>query len=267
MQNIFNDAYFPRIVPVAVHNPEANLESHPLVKKVRAFLAECAKPAPAVALPPRTHAFFLLDASGSMVTDKDVTIAGFNQQVDVVQEMAKEVGDTTVSLMTFSSTVEVRSQYRPVESLQKLTALTYRPQGGTALFDALGAAMEQAMAAPGATEANTAALIASFTDGDERDSRYCGAAVIAHCIKLLEGTGRFTFTLMGPNTHLETMGDVLKISKGNISGFDVSSRFDKARAFQAMSGATETYMTLRSKGVMASSALYAAPQPNSDPLG
>jgi uncharacterized protein YegL len=213
---------------------------------------------------PRTHVFFVLDASSSMLAGKAMTLAGYNQQVDIVREQAKDAGATSVSLLVFSHEVQSLYAYQEVDKLEHLTDATYRPNGSTALLDALGAAIRAALAAPGIADESCAVLVALFTDGEENASRLYTGPALSECVKALQETGRFTFTLMGPKEHLNDLASLLSIARGNIAGFDASSLADRGRAMGTMAQATSTYMSLRSAGVASSANLY-SPPPEEDP--
>lgn len=204
----------------------------------------------------KTHAIFVLDDSGSMRMDKQTTIDGYNQQVDILKSMADSGGETTVSLIMFSDILTLCYEGRSVDSLEKLTGETYCPDGWTALLDACGAAIACALRTPGVGEADTAILVSVFTDGAENSSKRCRPSHIAECIELLEGTGRFTFTLMGPREHLSDMANMLHIGEGNVAGFDANSSQSRIDAFSIMGAATSTYFTLRSQGATQIANLY-----------
>ncbi len=261
-------ALAPSIVPVKV---STDVESHPLVVKVRRFVEQAARAGAAPAVPvatasvSRTHAYFILDASGSMRRDKDVTVVGYNQQVDTVRESAALGGETSVSLLVFADEVGVSYLHQPVSHLVSMTEQSYRPDGNTALMDALGAAIERALDAPGSLESTCAFLFQAFTDGEENASKVCSPEVIARCVQLLETTGRFTFTLIGPREQLNSMADMLSLAKGNVQGCDPTSRLEKAGAFASMQGATSRYFSMRSAGVTASACLYVEPPEGETP--
>lgn len=76
---------------------------------------------------------FLLDKSGSMESQLDDTIGGFNA---FVREQIPLGGD--LSLYTFSDDVKCEYSDKSIEEVPLLTKETYVPGGSTALFDAMG---------------------------------------------------------------------------------------------------------------------------------
>ncbi len=75
---------------------------------------------------PKTLVLMILDESTSMQTGMSVTMSGFNEQVDVIRQGAKDVGNTDVSLVTFASNVKTVFAHCPAESLEKLNSENYR---------------------------------------------------------------------------------------------------------------------------------------------
>ncbi|KWU23342.1 vWA domain-containing protein [Burkholderia cenocepacia] len=205
-----------------------------------------------------THAGLILDASSSMYAHRVTALRGFNAQVDVVKEGAKQAGRTFVSLNVFASAPSQVLSAVDADKLEPLAEHLYQPNGNTALYDAIGDTVALLLSQPGANDPNTAFLVAAFTDGGENwSSRYTGT-LLKDLITRLEATGRWTFTLMGPKGGAEEMAGVLNIAKGNVAAFDPSKSESVVGAFQAMAGASESYMTMRSMGLCASNALYSS---------
>jgi hypothetical protein len=221
-------------------------------------VAECAAERNRTAVSEQvTHAGLILDASTSMAPHRVTALKGFNAQVDVVKEGAKQAGNTFVSLNVFASAPSQVLSAVSADKLQPLAENMYNPNGNTALYDAIGDTVALLLSQPGADNPNTAFLVAAFTDGGENCStRYTGS-MLKDLITRLEATGRWTFTLMGPKGGAEEMAGVLNISRGNVAAFDPSKSESVVGAFQAMAGASESYMSMRSTGVCASNALYA----------
>lgn len=204
-----------------------------------------------------THAGLVLDKSWSMRQHRNTVLAGFNAQVDVVQEGARAAGRTHVSLNVFADTSEQLMSAVPVSMLKKMGEGDYNPDGNTALYDAIGDTIALLLRQPGADDPNTAFLVAAFTDGDENASRRYTGQLLRDLIVRLEATGRWTFTLMGPRGGAEKMAGSLNIARGNVASFDPQRAESVVGAFSAMASASESYMSMRSMGLTASNALYA----------
>jgi hypothetical protein len=240
-----------------VSSPRPADEEHPLFKRIKERMSAIGLGQRNALAPKRTHMLFLLDQSLSMLRGRDVTMAGFNDQVAMVTEQHAGLGDATVSLLLFNDSVTTRYAFAHPSRLERLSEATYRPHNDTALYDALGQSMDLLSQAEGFAEENTAFFVSVFTDGDENASRHCGGTLISKLITMLEATGRVTFAFMGPREGLKSIADVLALAPGNIAGYDPSSIAGRTEAFNSMSSATATYMMLRSQGMSATRNLYA----------
>lgn len=212
-----------------------------------------------------TQIAFVLDCSSSMQKDKEVTVVGFNKQVETVREGAHLAGETRFSEVHFGSTVEIRCLSAALDELKPLTMTDYVTEGWTALYDALGDTISALLATEGINSPKTAVLVTAFTDGDDNLSRMYGTSILKAVIQRLEATGRWTFVLVGPNNSVSALARNLAVQPENIAGFDVTDRTDKLKAFDKISGASASYMAMRSMGLTQSTCLYA--EPESSPKG
>lgn len=206
---------------------------------------------------PLTNVAFVLDKSGSMKHGKEVTIEGFNSQVDVVRKGAKDAGKTQFTEVHFGDEVEIRRVAAGVESMTKLDNESYSPDGSTALYDALGDTIAALLQTAGINEAATATLVTLFTDGGENCSWRYAPHELSELIKRLEATGRWTFALVGPRNSVTALADLLAVSKSNVRGYDPASVQERAGAFAAMASASTSYMSMRSVGATQVMGLYA----------
>lgn len=204
----------------------------------------------------RTHFILLLDQSTSMLNGKTLTLAGFNQQVQVIRANAADAGQITVSVVLFDTQVKPLFVGMPLTSLKELTEASYLPNGGTALYDATGSVLEIAMALPGANDPSTAVFVQVLTDGEDLNSQHVSGKAVGACVKRLTETGRFTFALMGPQEHLNDLANVLSLDRGNVDGFDPLSIKSRASSVDAMAGSMQSYMSSRSTGATAVNNLY-----------
>lgn len=205
---------------------------------------------------PLTYAAMVLDESTSMHKHRESALEGFNAQVSVIKEGAKQAGKTNVSLTLFNTVTRPVMVARPVEELRTLRPDEYSPSGSTALYDAIGETLESLLEQPFIESSTTAILVAIFTDGEENmSSRYDGKT-LKELVSRLEATGRWTFTLMGPHGSSLELASVLSIQSGNVAMFNPSDVGSTRTAFAEMTKAAGSYMALRSKGVTASACLY-----------
>jgi uncharacterized protein with von Willebrand factor type A (vWA) domain len=139
----------------------------------------------------------VVDESGSMGYVQATTISSFDEFLTTLKETP---GDLRVSLTIFDD--EVRHPYEE-EYLANAKGLgdpsvAYNALsgGGTALYDAFGAAIERH--ARRAAEA-TLIIMVVITDGDDTSSREWNAGSIKAEVDKKKATGKWRFIWMGPN--------------------------------------------------------------------
>jgi uncharacterized protein YegL len=197
----------------------------------------------------KTYVGIVLDASGSMSFGKSETISSFNEQLQTIQNGAKQIqGETLVSFLSFSNEATILANNAPVGDVKPISNETYQPNGGTALYDTVWQAIDMIEANEGSREADSAILMVIFTDGDENASRKISGSQLSSRIETLEATGRWTFTLVGPKESISVMADTMKMKSGNVRGYDVNSIQEKSLVGAAMSASTMSYFSSRSEG-------------------
>jgi len=195
----------------------------------------------------KTYIALILDSSGSMASIKGETINHFNEQIE---QIAKDsVGlDTSVSLATFNSEVDIKFFNNPVNDLKPLTLKTYFPNGYTSLYDAVGITVDRLLAeCKDIKKKDTAVLVVILSDGQENSSQKYTIEDIAERIQELQNTKRWTFTYLGANQDLSKIEQQLHIPAGNISAF-VANTAGMAAATNLSVGSSQSYMTSRRLG-------------------
>ncbi len=126
----------------------------------------------------------IFDESGSMQSCKGAALAGFNHYLATLQ---REPAETRFTLTLFNSQkTEVRHRGVPVSAVQGLGVETYRPDGGTPLYDAIGRTLSLAkQEAP--SEAKKLCVI--LTDGKENASQEYSRRQVFDLIKRHEQQG------------------------------------------------------------------------------
>lgn len=203
----------------------------------------------------RTYIAIVLDKSGSMNDIKDATIKGFNSQVDSIVKEA--VGKVYLSLITFSSQVEPVFINQPPSYLTKLTRENYRPNGWTALYDAVGHAINR-LDYTAEDVGNAAFLVIIVSDGGENYSKEFKYTLPA-MIKRKQQTGRWTFVYVGSNQDLAQVSQLLYIPVQNTYTFE-STPIGTANAFAASSNSMGNYFNDRKKGLTSSSSYFSGAQ-------
>src|SRR5688572_9245897 len=83
----------------------------------------------------KTLITFVVDESGSMVPKKNEVISGFNDYL--VSQKRNSSDDASITLIKFNGLVTSVYERKPLLEAPELTALTYNPNGWTALYDAI----------------------------------------------------------------------------------------------------------------------------------
>lgn len=207
---------------------------------------------------PLTNVAFVLDRSSSMELGKATTIEGFNAQVKVVRDGAKEAGETTFTEVFFGSTVSVNRVAGAVEDIPELTDENYLPSGMTALYDALGDTIAALLETRRMDSPATATLVTLFTDGGENSSFRYDAHTLSELVKRLEATGRWTFALVGPTNGVSQLADLLSVKRSNVAGYNPNSVQERHQAFGMMASASTSYMSMRSNGFTQAADLFSS---------
>lgn len=76
-----------------------------------------------------------MDESGSMISKKKDVIVGFN---DFLKEQQEIEADTASAIfIKFNNVVSIQNDCTPIGDVPALTESSYKPDGSTALFDAI----------------------------------------------------------------------------------------------------------------------------------
>lgn len=202
----------------------------------------------------KTRIALVLDSSGSMQTIRKEALDMFNQQVRAIKKGAAEV-DTKVSLAVFESGVRTMFFNEDVKKLKELALESYNPEGGTAMYDAVGGAIDALSFLPEASDENTSFLVVIVSDGEENQSKKYNQYDIQKRILALQATGRWTFSYLGANQDLSKITENLGILRGNTFAF-VASAAGVGLASSSNVAATTNYMNTRSMGVKSVSNFY-----------
>lgn len=110
-----------------------------------------------------TSIYFLIDKSGSMSSRIDDVLKGFN---DFVCEQ-RDVHDSRLSLYTFNDFFSNIFEDVDIRKVNDLTRLDYRPEGTTALLDAMVCVLHKIPS----TDNGRKRVFIVLTDGEENSSR------------------------------------------------------------------------------------------------
>lgn len=113
---------------------------------------------------------FVLDQSGSMMPVTDATCEGFNEFK--TNQKAQE-GESLMTLTLFNTSFDTRFVGRHLSEVPDLglTTNSYRPSGGTALFDAVGQSIKETEKWATKNNWTGRVMVVTLTDGQENSSR------------------------------------------------------------------------------------------------
>ena len=194
---------------------------------------------------------FILDSSGSMRTDRVNTVNLFNRQVATVRTLAITYPEQQflTGLTAFNHHIDPIMRETPVHKLTELGLDRYRPDGYTALYDAIGYSVsgikERYGKAIGDGEMSVVVII--LTDGQENASTRYDKRMIAAMIDELQATGSWTFTILGVDFDITDVSEDMNIDKQ--SAFNYSkSEFQYCAA--DMQKSLMSYAQNKSKGII-----------------
>lgn len=200
----------------------------------------------------KTHVGLILDRSGSMETNLNETITGFNEQIAGLREVTDH--EVRVTFTVFGTKADVRYVDRPLDEVSDLTKETYVPSGWTALYDAVGTTI---MNIEDGTliEEGDAVLIMVFSDGAENSSKEYTPESLAAVINRLQETGKWTFTYLGSNQDLATIARTLNVPSGNLCSYSATPTGTKSAHAVAKCSA-KRYFADRSEGATKVDSFY-----------
>jgi len=165
---------------------------------------------------------FILDQSTSMGRMQEEAIAGFNEYV---AEQKKVKGKAKLTLVLFDSKYQVVHDQVDINDVPLLTSSVYRPQGMTALQDAIGRTIY--------TYKDTAkkgekTFVTILTDGYENVSKeYEGEAgrnAVMKLIKEVQDELKWEVMFTGAGIQVTSFATGLGIKGSKIASFDLSGK-------------------------------------------
>ncbi len=196
----------------------------------------------------------VLDRSSSMESIKAETISGTNEQFSALRD-SDDAANTFVAFFSFNQEVtpvfkndDGSPKLVPCDSLEDISAADYFPSGMTAMYDAVGDAIEFFSA-----EAKKAddVLIVVISDGVENKSSRFTSEQISGQVKELQDSG-WNFTYIGANQDLTQVAAQLGFHEGNMMAFDANSA-GTIQMSSAVSGAIRSYTHCRSEALASGS--------------
>jgi uncharacterized protein YegL len=192
--------------------------------------------------PKRLYCALVLDESGSMSGLRQATLDGANAWL---ADQRKDGPEDLLTLVTFDAPQDptkprVRVLYDgvPLKEVVDLTLANYNPDGGTPLFDALGATISRIEGDPRATDRSV--VIVVMTDGLENASVEYNREAIAHKVEQKERDG-WTLMYLGANQDAKAVAQAMSFD----SNFAVTYAPTSAGAGIAYEASSESVSAVR----------------------
>lgn len=202
---------------------------------------------------PKTYIAIILDKSGSMYGREQFAINSFNEQVQVAR--AAENQDIKITLTEFNHDVNIKVYNQDVGSAKEILLEEYKPNGGTALNDAIGYTVGKLRQEPDIEEEHVSVLVIVISDGYENSSKEYKHHNIKDLIGSLEATNHWTFTYIGTNdVKLSDIQATYGFEIMNMTGSAAFASMDS----QNVSTATTSYLGARGQGMTRASSFYTA---------
>jgi len=179
---------------------------------------------------------FVLDESGSMSTGKEAVVSGMNEQIQTLRSKFKDSqAEVVVSFVKFADNIISLYEGKGLDDLKEFETHAYKPNGSTALYDAVGYTLDQMERMDGINDESSSALMVIVTDGEENASKHFNSKQIAERVQSLNNTKRWTITYLGPNSvDLSKVKQNISTSFGNMYSADLSSSKGYQVAFRSV---------------------------------
>jgi uncharacterized protein YegL len=192
---------------------------------------------------------FIVDQSGSMAGLENQTMEGFNTQLRTIQQLKMEFPNQEYlcSLTFFNQHIQDPIKFGQVENIQPLSQENYIPNGTTALLDAIGKSIYAIKNKYGKdiAEDKMSIVLVIITDGHENSSRMYSYHDVAHLIKELDESGKWTFSFLGADFDAIHTSHMLNIRRENVMNF---SKGDYSEMMGDVSNSIRHYAMEKSTG-------------------
>ncbi len=156
----------------------------------------------------------ILDRSGSMTPLREVAVQGYNETLDVIRNAQQQYNleqQNLVTLTLFNHFVTDVYDCDTVQDLPNLLMQDYRPDGMTAMFDAIGLSLSKLQRKLNKLE-NATAVVTIISDGLENASHIYSLGRVAKLIDSMKNQG-VMFVFMGTNQNVQQVASALHIDE------------------------------------------------------
>lgn len=150
-----------------------------------------------------------------MESIKESTIANFNQYVKSLKK--DKANDYRMTLTSFDNISMRNFTSLPLEDVPLLNDQTYKPMGGTALYDAVCKTIREV------NDEGAKVITIILTDGEENASHEYDQTHMKILIEEKTKKGNWTFVYLGANQDSYAVAQKFSIPQFNIANFTASS--------------------------------------------
>ena len=197
----------------------------------------------------RTIYHLIVDRSGSMSDCIEATINGYNEQLNRIRAMQTEFPDQDIrmGLTMFNTHIDMQAVAKDLKNATTLSRNNYVPDGGTALYDAIGQSVLHLEESFGRqSDIPATFVIVVLTDGYENSSNLFNLQQIRSLIERLEATEKWTFSFIGATLDAVEVAQTMAIKANNSYSFEKESM--KAEVWDKLSDSMKVYFNKKSRG-------------------
>ena len=197
----------------------------------------------------RTIYHLIVDRSGSMSDCIEATINGYNEQLNRIRAMQTEFPDQDIrmGLTMFNTHIDMQAVAKDLKNATPLSRKNYVPDGGTALYDAIGQSVLHLEESFGRqSDIPATFVIVVLTDGYENSSNLFNLQQIRSLIERLEATEKWTFSFIGATLDAVEVAQTMAIKANNSYSFEKESM--KAEVWDKLSNSMQVYFNKKSRG-------------------
>lgn len=187
-----------------------------------------------------THIVMVLDKSSSMGSVHSATIEGVNS---FLKSQAEVPGTATVDLVQFNNNVVTSHKHVPLNVIEPLNVTSYSPYGGTALWDAIGKAINDSgnfLKSLAEEDKPEKVIVTIITDGEENSSKEFTASKVKEMIAHQKDKYSWEFVFLGANQDAFHTGSILGIAKGSTMTY-ASNDIGSAMLYESLGNNMKSY--------------------------
>jgi uncharacterized protein YegL len=200
-----------------------------------------------------TELVVVVDKSGSMGSVQNDAIGGFNV---FLEAQKKAEGEAKMTVVMFDTSFSFYAANVDVQSVKNFDTKSYVPNGGTALYDAVGKTIDEIgkkLAAMKEEDRPSKVIFAILTDGEENSSRAYSGSQVKSLIEQQRDTYKWDFVFLAAGAEAFKESEMLGMARGKTMNF-VNSGATQGKSYDTLS----SYVS-NSRGMgQADYALYSA---------